>query len=72
MTEIGEGVNVTTLAFAMHERGYRPAAKNNSEFVKSLRSALRRNNGQMVDRGYRPRCKRTVDRMACFNRVCVC
>lgn len=42
MADIGNEVDVVTLAVTMCERGYRPAAKNNREFVKSLRSSLRR------------------------------
>lgn len=41
MEEIGEDVSIPVLAVAMHERGYRPAAKNHGEFVKSLRNSLR-------------------------------
>jgi len=42
MEDIGDNVDVVVLAVEMCERGYRPAAKNNREFVKSLRTALRR------------------------------
>lgn len=41
MAEIGEDASVVELAVAMCERGYRHAAKNNREFVKSLRGSLR-------------------------------
>lgn len=42
MAEIGEDVDTMTLAIAMCERGYRPGARSNGEFVKSLRSTLRK------------------------------